>query len=205
MQYNPTKTVSVVFSLWKIVDKPDLQLCVSTLKWVDHVKLPGNHLESNLREVMEIRIDMIRVNIVLVSLGKSKDRIISKVFNSQCTHFYGAQAWRFEDKAVKEFHTMLNLYVRRVLRLPYETHRRFLPHLIGTQSASDQIFSRFLKMQSVSFIIRMCWDSARSISGGNLGVIAKRLSTDGHDVQTNGRSRVNHRYVDECSVSDHTA
>ncbi len=128
----------------------------------------GIHLESNLREVTEIRMkksDMTEmVNTVVLSLGKSNDMIICKVFNSECTHFYGAQAWRFGDKAVKEFQTMWNRCIRRLLTLPYETHRRFLPYLIGTPSASDQIFSRFLKMQlkmetsenyHVSFITRM--------------------------------------------------
>ncbi len=57
----------------------------------------------------------------------------------------------------------------------------------------------------VSFITRMCKDSARSISGSNLRVIAKRLSKDGPYVQTNGRCRLNNAYVDECTDSDHTA
>ncbi len=198
VEYNLTKTVCLLFSRRKIVHKPDIQLCGSTLKWVDHVKHLGNQLESNLSEVTEIRMknsDMIqRVNTVVVSLGKSNDIIISKVFNSQCTHLYGAQAWRFGDKAVKDFQTMWNQCIRRLFTLPYETHRRFLPHLIGTPSASDQIFSRFLKKQlkmetsenhNVNFITRMCLDSARSISASNLRVIAKRLSTYGLDVQTN--------------------
>ncbi len=99
VEYNPTKTVCVLFSRRKIVHKPDIKLCGSTLKWVDHVKHLGNHLESNLSEVAEIRMkksDMIqRVNTVVVSLGKRNNIIISQFFNSQCTHFYGAQAWRF--------------------------------------------------------------------------------------------------------------
>ncbi len=44
VEYNPTKTVSVLFSRQKIVHKPDIQLCGSTLKWVDHVKHLGNYL-----------------------------------------------------------------------------------------------------------------------------------------------------------------
>ncbi len=63
-------------------------------------------------------------------------------------HVYGAQGWHFKDKAVKEFQTMWNRCVRKVLTLLYETRRHFLPHLIRTTSASDQIFSRFLKMQT---------------------------------------------------------
>ncbi len=52
VEYNPTKTVCVLFSRQKIVHKSDIQLCGSTLKWVDHVKHLGNHLESNLSEIL---------------------------------------------------------------------------------------------------------------------------------------------------------
>ncbi len=57
----------------------------------------------------------------------------------------------------------------------------------------------------VSFITRMCLDSARSISGSNLRVIAKRLNIDGLDVQTNAICRLKHAYVNECTDSDYTA
>ena len=87
------------------MDNPIIKLCGSTLKWVNNIKHLGIHLESNLRETTEKKSDMVqRVNTVLVTLGNSKDNIISKVFHSQCAHIYGAQAWRFEDKAVEEFH-----------------------------------------------------------------------------------------------------
>ncbi len=74
-----------------------------------------------------------RVNTVEVSLGKSNDMIISKVFNSQCTHFYGAQAWWFGDKVVKEFKTMWNRCMRRLLPLPYETQDIPSPSLGNTK------------------------------------------------------------------------
>ena len=105
----------------------------------------------NLRETTEIRMkksDMIqRVNTTLVTLGVGNDKVISKIFNTQCAHFCGAQAWRFEDSAVEEFQVMWNRCVRRVLSLPHMTHRRYLPHLIGAPSAMDQIYCRFIKMQ----------------------------------------------------------
>ncbi len=57
----------------------------------------------------------------------------------------------------------------------------------------------------VSFITRMCQDSARSISESNRRVISKRLSIDGLDVHTTGRCRLKHAYVDECTYSDYIA
>ncbi len=115
VEYNPTKTVCVLISRRKIVYKQDIQLCGRTLKWVDHVKHLVNHLESNLSEVTEIKMkksDIIqRVNTVVVSHRKGNDMIISKVFNSQCIHFYGAHAWH---KAVKEFQTIWNRCLKRL-------------------------------------------------------------------------------------------
>ncbi len=58
---------------------------------------------------------------------------------------------------------------------------------------------------SVNFITRICRDSARSISGSNLRVIAKLQSINGLDVQTNGRCRLKHAYVDGYIDSDYTA
>ncbi len=122
VEYNPTKIVCVLFSRRKIVHKSDTQLCGSTLKWVDHVKHLANHMECNLSEVTEIRMKKSDMT-VMASLGKSNYMIISKVFNFQCTHFYWAQALWFGDKAVKEFQNMWNVCIRRLLTLPYETHR----------------------------------------------------------------------------------
>ncbi len=51
VEYNPIKTVCVLFSRWKIVHKPYIQLFGSTLNWVDHVKQLGNYLEYNLSDV----------------------------------------------------------------------------------------------------------------------------------------------------------
>ena len=217
VDYNPTKTICVLFGRRRALDKPRVELCGTPLSWVDRVKHLGIHLEYNLRETTEIRMkksDMIqRVNTTLVTLGVGNDKVISKIFNTQCAHFYGAQAWRFEDSAVEEFQVMWNRCVRRVLSLPHMKHRRYLPHLIGAPSAMDQIYCRFIKMQQkmesstnerVRFIARICRGSARSISGGNLRVIARKLDIDITETQRDGSRRLRHGYKD-CPYADQTA
>ena len=96
VDYNPTKTICVLFSRRRALDKPRVELCGTPLSWMDRVKHLGIHLEYNLRETTEIRMkksDMIqRVNTTLVTLGVGNDKVISKIFNTQCAHFYGAQA-----------------------------------------------------------------------------------------------------------------
>ncbi len=54
VDYNPTKTVCVVFSRRRIEVKTSVKLCGAMLKWVDKVKHLGNHLQYNLCEAKEV-------------------------------------------------------------------------------------------------------------------------------------------------------
>ena len=94
--YNPSKTVCVLFSRTKNLVKPIVHLNGKELAWVNDVKHLGNYLECGLREAKKIRVkksDLIqRTNTVLVSLNGGSIDIIRTLFNSQCAHFYGAEA-----------------------------------------------------------------------------------------------------------------
>ncbi len=210
--YNPTKTVCVVFSRRKVEVKTSVQLCGATLKWVDKVKHLGNHLQYNLCKAKEVTMkksDLIqRVNTLLVTLGRSTDTIISKVFTSKCAHFFGAQASNFKDKALEDFQRAWNRCVRRLLKLPYETHRIYLPSLVGTSSAKHQIYTRFVKLVSkmennmnarVSFLARQCRNLSRSKIGGNLKIIGNVL------VKTGVGGLLWHSHVSELSDNDKAA
>ncbi len=136
VDYNLTKTVCVVFGRQKVEVKTSVKLCGAILKWVDKVKHLGNYLQYNLcnaKKVTMKKSDLIqRVNTLLVTPRQSTDTIISKVFTSKCVHFYGAQAWNFKDKAFVDFQRAWNRCVRRLLKLPYETHKIYLSSLVGT-------------------------------------------------------------------------
>ena len=189
VKYNPTKTVCVLFSRGNNMYEPAVYLSGSRLSWVKEVKHLGNYLNSNLTEDKDVRIkkgDLIqRVNSVLVSLGCSDVNILRKIFNTQCAHFYGTEAWNFSDRSVPSFQSAWNRCVRRLLRLPYKTHRRFLPQLIGGPTALDSIYSRFVKMtnkmktsdnQRISFLTKLCLQDQRSIMGSNIHVISIHLN-----------------------------
>ena len=183
--YNPVKTVCVLFSRKRKPLYPNVYLKGTLLQWTDQVRHLGNYFEASLRENREVRMkksDVIqRTNSVVVNLGRSKTEIISKIFNSQCSHFYGTEAWRFSDAAVKEFQTCWNRCVRRVFHLPSTTHRRFLPQLLESPMALRQIYARFLKLltkmmesknERVSFIARLNINDSSVISS-NVNVIKK--------------------------------
>jgi len=138
------------------------------------------------KEIRMKKSDMIqRVNTVLVSVGCTQIEIIRKLFSSQCTYFYGAEAWKYADKSVAEFQTTWNRCVRRLLRLPNTTHRNLLPSLIGQPTALNQIYARFVKLiknmlqghnARIDFLTRLCLEDQRSIIGSNFHVIAQHLS-----------------------------
>ena len=142
VQYNPKKTVCIMFSRRLGTIKPVIKLCGSEIKWVDTIHHLGNVISCNLTEAHDVKHkkgDLIqRVNSVLSTLDGSNDQILKKVFNTQCSHLYGTPAWRFRDKSVREFVTAWNRSVRRLFRLPFMTHTRYLPHMLDAPPVLDQ-------------------------------------------------------------------
>ncbi len=218
VDYNPTKAVCVVFSRRKVEVKTNVKLCGSMLKWVDKVKYLGNHIQYNLCETNDVSMkksDIIqRVNTLLVILGLSTDTIISKVSTSKCAHFYGAQPWNFKDKAFEDFQRAWNRCVRRLLKLPYETHKRYLPSLVGISSTKHQIYTKFVKLVSkmeksgnarVSFLARQCRNLSRSIIGRNLKIIGNLLGLEMSSVKTCVGGLLWHAHVSELSDNDKAA
>ena len=66
--------------------------------------------------------------------------------------------------------------IRRVLDVHFATHTRYLPHLIGTKTALDQISERFVKLVNtmqnsnnpkVTNIVQVCKNTASSIISMN--------------------------------------
>ncbi len=110
MQYNPTKTVCILYARKAPKVKPRVDLCGTELEWVNTVKHLGNYLDSNLSEKSEIikkKGDLIqRVNNRIVSIGRSSDMATKNTCNTQCAHLYGAPAWDFSDVLMKDFQIM---------------------------------------------------------------------------------------------------
>ncbi len=139
-----------------------------------------------------------------MSLGRGSDAAIKKAFNAQCAHFYGAPAWDFSDRTVVEFQTKWNRCVRRVLRLPYTTHTRFLPLIMD-------ISSRFLKMcnkMQISDIVQVRYltccsmASPKSIIGTNLNIIGRRLHLNQSCLKAKGIGLLKNMYIRECIEDD---
>ena len=75
-QYNPTKSVCVLFQRGDRIKPPDIHLAQRKLQWVSSVKHLGNWITSDLSEQKEINVkkaDMIyRVNTVSANFGRQQ-------------------------------------------------------------------------------------------------------------------------------------
>jgi len=215
VKYNSKKTVCVLFSKQSATCKPDIQLCGDRLMWVDSVKHLGHKIKFNLSEADDVRMkrcDLFnRVNTVVATLGKCDDTVLSKIFTTQCAHLYGTNIWNFSDKSVVEYVTAWNRSVRRIFQLPYQTHRRFLPLVLGSPGVLDQMYRRFVKicqtMSSsqnvrVKYLYDVCSLNARSIIRKNLHVIEKRLEVNHVRVLSEGYTLLKRVYLDEISEAD---
>ena len=170
---------------------PDVKLAGNRLSWNSHVKHLGNILSSDLSEQKEMvakKGDFIgRVNSLQATLGHAPQDIIMPIFRSQCCHYYGCQAWDLSDRATHEFHRIWNRGVRRLLKLPYQTHTRFLPHLAEMPHPEADISRRFVKslhkmlyssnslLEYISILGTQCADT---IIGRNLKYIDQVCSRD---------------------------
>ena len=182
--------------------------------WTTKVKHLGNILHFNLDESADVSLkrgDLAsRVNKIIGSLHGASDEVLMKVFSSKCCHFYGATAWRFTDKHVSQFHTMYNRCVRRILKLPYMTHTRFLPLLTDRPNSREEITARFVKMvftasQSdnsfIKHILNRSIKTANSIIGSNIDYIKTVFSLSLSDMRSfNFRKQDTLTVEDKCTV-----
>ena len=105
------------------------------MKWQTEVKHLGNVINNVLSEEHEIlnkkQALFYQTNQLLADFSGIRHDIMAEVFSKKCSAFYGSQAWDLNSKYVNDFYTGWNKAARRILGLPYRTHRFLLPVLIN--------------------------------------------------------------------------
>jgi hypothetical protein len=213
VDFNPKKTVCVMFGRSSYQLKQTVCLNGKTLPWCDHVKHLGNILSSDLsesREVSKKRSDFIgRINGLIGTLQSIQLSSIIKVFQSQCCFYYGSEAWNLADGNIQKFHTAFNRGVRRILRLPAMTHTRYLPGISGIPLSVDSITRRCVRLyqtmnmsenSKVKFIFDYAISSKETIIGSNLAFIRSLYNFHG-----DGLPNLKSQYVSKpCDIIDLT-
>ena len=146
--FNPPKTVCLHFTGKRsAAEPPGIVFHGQTLKWSYSCKHLGNYISKDLKEEAEIKLkrcDFIgRVNSLIANFKAVNRDICSRVFNAQCCHLYGCQAWALYDKSVAKFEVTWRKAVRKLWYLPYRARSELLPILVDRAPIMDQICSRF--------------------------------------------------------------
>lgn len=149
LAFNPLKSMCMCFRRRKTIVLPNVKLDGETIAWVDKTKHLGAWIQHDLSEQSELsakRGDLAgRTNVVMSTLRGTGVEVRLKVFQSQCEHMYGCQAWNLLDPNIKTYITMHNRCLRKIMDLPNMTHRSLLPLLRRRPPVQLQLASRVLK------------------------------------------------------------
>lgn len=179
VRFNATKSVCIRFSQARGRPKPDVELGGSVLEWSRSVKHLGSTLTENLSEEDEVtskRGDLFgRVNSMMGNLRAMPIPVLLKIFDSQCCHLYGCQAWRMASPAIEKMRTAFNRSLRRIMRLPPTTHRALLPLLASCRSFDERLSLRVSRMlqrmgqmdNDIGMLSKVCLGDSASISSSN--------------------------------------
>ena len=69
--------------------------------------------------------------------------VLAKLFYTYCHSFYGSQMWSLNKQCITTLYTAWNKAVRRMLCLPYATHRNLLGPILNIPHISKQLCNRF--------------------------------------------------------------
>ena len=74
----------------------------------------------------------------MISTFKGVNRdTLSKIFNAQCCHYYGCQAWALNDDKVSSFYTCKAM--RKLWYLPNMARSSLLPLLVESEYIGDAV------------------------------------------------------------------
>jgi hypothetical protein len=126
------------------------------------------HLGSIFGNVnMKEQVDVVcqdfyrRVNNLLYKFRFCDSQTLYKLFKSYCMSLYGANLWNLESKHVETFYIAWRKCVRRIFKVPYQTHNELLPGICNDMKIELQLLKRSAKfiescLKSESQIVNTC-------------------------------------------------
>ena len=112
---------------------------------------------------------------------------LNKIYNS---HFYGSCLWDLKSNWVLKLENSWNIAMRKMMRLPRETHCFLIEPISNQYHMRSLVASRFLgfissirksKKESLRNLLRVLEHDTRSVTGRNLRRLL--LQSDEHDIQ----------------------
>ena len=142
----------------------------------------GNYLNSNLNDDFEIHkkkcIFIGRANQVITDFRSIQRNICTKLLNTYCCYFNGAEAWDLRNKSVQT-NTAWNKAIRRVWGLPRNSRICILPSIGENVPPIDNIIKRVHRLivknntcnSKFMYLLQNAGYDPRCLIGTNLRVL----------------------------------
>ena len=148
IKFNEKKTVAILFGNG---ESPEchLKLNGQPVTWVREVKHLGNIVTSDLTDARDCArkrsIFIGSVNKLLGSYGKIQSNVLCKLFQIYCCSFYGSELWCCNSYGFNRCVIEWNKAMRRILRIPYRSHRWLLAQLGQQKDLREHLHIKLLR------------------------------------------------------------
>ena len=148
-----------------------------------HLGLEIGHNSVNTNMTKAVVDLYTRTNCIMAQFKHVPWRIRLRLFHTFCVHLYGCECWDLRSSTAYE--VAYRKCVRRIIGLPYRTHRALLPLVSQSQPLDLRLINRVCKFTyalgtSSNALVRICARAARrgsgSILSNNVSVICARYN-----------------------------
>ena len=180
--FNPMKTQLIQFLRYAHLKcDPGISFCGQRLPLLKSVVHLGHILTYNLVDDVDIDSkcrDMVKkANSLLCLFPGLSPPVFTYLFRMFCLPLYGAALWRLSSESLRSIEIAFNKLLRRVWRLPHNSHTRIVHCTAGLESLNNVVFQRsqvlFQSSQScpsplVRSIFRVSASNCQTFLGYNL-------------------------------------
>lgn len=207
--FNPEKSQLIVFSCnGKPVMDPRITINGRHIDIASKVTHLGNDISKNINDfdISKCVGDFNRqCNMFLFNFKYANSHIRNILFHKYCSSFYGSQLYPLFDKCFDNICRQWRVAIRRVWKIPWQTHCHLLPYLAGVMDPELWFAKRCLsfvvkamnsKNYTVAHIAGMARYGAHSVLGGNIRFLNDKYFMDNNEIQK--------QWAVQCQVNDET-
>ena len=145
--FNPTKTQLIKFSFLKSSPaEAPFVFCGVSLTLLPSVLHLGNKLSHNLQDDEDVMLKCRQMtkaaNGLFATFGRIDPSVLTFLFESYCLSLYGACLWKLSCKSLRSLEIAFNKCLRKIWKLPHNTHTGILHCTAGVQSLLSVVCSR---------------------------------------------------------------
>ena len=145
--FNGKKSKLLIFGSTSNKD-PKIYVNGAVVPVCDNAMHLGNFVSSNVSDSIDYGIGKFNssFNYFMASFGKCQSSVKNKLFIQYCSSFYGSQIWPlYKNELTKKICVNWRNALRRIWRLPSNTHCDILPLIASLSPINIQLNCRFLK------------------------------------------------------------